>query len=297
MTNANVANFFWVGNISIYEILSIKSFIDNGFNVNLWTYQNSFENIDELAILDVNICDASKILDKKLMYKFSQGKQKSNPASFANLFRLELLQKVGGWWFDLDCICIKDVSKFEALALNKKYIFGLEYKNYVGNSVLYFQDKTLLQDLIKRVYLEIDKNNYKFYWGQIGPDLISSFLLKTNLINEAVEQKYFYDIPAKKFNSLLKVREEYQEVQTYFDKDALVCHIWNEMFKKHIYNKNKLPPKNSILDKFFEKHKSYNLENKKRYSRMIMFRFLPLISKFYKVIYRVKILIKNYKNI
>lgn len=296
MTNTNVANFFWVGNISIYEKLSIKSFIDNGFNVNLWTYQDSLKNKRDLVGMDINICDASNILEKDLMHKFSQGKQKSNPASFANLFRLELLKKEGGWWFDLDCICLKDVSEFENLTSTKEYIIGCEYENYVGNSVLYFRDNKLLEDLIKEVYKEIDKNNFNFYWGQIGPDLISNFLLKKNLINEAVDQKYFYDISAKEFDMLLKVRGEFREVQAYFDNDALVCHLWNEMFKKHIYNKNYLPPKNSLLDKFFERHMANQLEDKKRYSRMIMLRFLPLFSKFYKIIYRLKILIKNNKN-
>ena len=33
-------------------------------------------------------------------------------SSFANIFRLELLNKYGGWWFDADCICIKNVQDF-----------------------------------------------------------------------------------------------------------------------------------------------------------------------------------------
>ena len=159
MTNTNVANFFWVGNISIYEILSIKSFIDNGFNVNLWTYQDSLKNKRDLVGMDINICDASNILEKDLMHKFSQGKQKSNPASFANLFRLELLKKEGGWWFDLDCICLKDVSEFE--------LSYMEAKKWYSVWPIDTATKNKIPELVK---LTFTRQSLEYEWI-INPDI------------------------------------------------------------------------------------------------------------------------------
>ena len=114
----NQANFFWIGNLSNYEILTLKSYISNGFDVKLWTYENKIPNIAIIKDLDLKIENAEKILEEDLIYKFSQGSQKASPASFANLFRLHLMIKEGGWWFDLDCICLKNVKEFRALAEN-----------------------------------------------------------------------------------------------------------------------------------------------------------------------------------
>ena len=56
--NLQVANFFWGGELSSYEIANILSFKKNNFKVNVWSYQ-------ELDLPDgINLCDAGKIISK-----------------------------------------------------------------------------------------------------------------------------------------------------------------------------------------------------------------------------------------
>ena len=49
----NQAEFFWIGNLSNYEILTLKSYISNGFDVKLWTYENKIPNINIIKDLDL----------------------------------------------------------------------------------------------------------------------------------------------------------------------------------------------------------------------------------------------------
>ena len=66
----NQANFFWIGNLSNYEILTLKSYISNGFDVKLWTYENKIPNINIIKDLDLKIESAEKILEEKFNESF-----------------------------------------------------------------------------------------------------------------------------------------------------------------------------------------------------------------------------------
>lgn len=288
------ANFFWIGKLSNYEILTLKSYLNNGFIVKLWTYENKISNIDIIKDLDIEIANAEKILEEDLIYKFSQGSQKANPASFANLFRLHLMVKEGGWWFDLDCVCLKNVEEFITIAKNSEFVLGSEYKNYVGNSVMYFKSKNIAKKLIDEINIEINKNNYNFYWGQIGPDLITEYFLKNNLMHLVLEKKYFYNTEAKDFRLFLESKNKFKNIMIENHNQSLTCHLWNEMFNKYSYNKNYMPPKNSYLEHLFNVHYPECLSNK-RYKKSVMWRFLPIVNYFYKFIFKVKIYKRNYK--
>lgn len=290
----NKANFFWVGKLSIYEILSLKSFLANGFEISFWTYEEKIENLYLLRDLNIKIKDASEILDIKLIEKFSQGKQKASPASFANLFRLEVLLKNGGWWFDLDCICLKNAENFKQLVSDKDYILGREYENYIGNSVMYFSKPEIAQELVRNINQLASEKNYTFYWGEIGPDLITNYFSKNKLMESTLDEKYFYSVKAKNFNYFLKTNSKDRNLIEHQLKDSYVCHTWNEMMRKYNYNKNNLPPKFSYLGKLFSKYYQ-NAPSKKRYSNLVNVRFVYGFGFLNKLFYRIKILLKNRK--
>ena len=128
--NINVANFFWVGELTQYEILSFNSFLNNGFNVNLWTYFSKWNKKNNNLLNEkIKLKDASEIVNESYLMKFTQDSQKSNMSSFSNLFRFELLKKGYGWWFDSDCICLRNAKDFIKLNNNKQFILGLEYES------------------------------------------------------------------------------------------------------------------------------------------------------------------------
>ena len=66
-----IANFFWNGNLTIYEKSNLLTFLENDFIVKVWSYQNL-----ELP-KGIELCNAAEIVPKKMLEKFTQNFQKS----------------------------------------------------------------------------------------------------------------------------------------------------------------------------------------------------------------------------
>ncbi len=287
-SNLDHANFFWMGDLTIYEIANIQSFIKHGFKVIIWTYDQNLEKNTNLK--EVSFKDANLVLKESLLMKFKQGRQKSSLSSFSNLFRYELLKKYGGWWFDMDCICLKNIDEFIELTNNKEFVIGRERKNYTGSSVLYFNDTKILDELIQEVDSRAIKNDYIFFWGEIGPDLISEIILKNNLMKETLDENYFYKISADKFYKFFE-----NKTNLMIDiEDSYIIHTWNEMFNRFLISKKRLPPKGSIL----YDHLYSSIDNPsliKTSSIFFNLRFKKFIRILIKIIFRIKIMYKNYR--
>ena len=284
------ANFFWEGPISNYEIASINSFVKSGFSVNLWTYnQELFSEINT----EVNIIDASNILKKDTLYQLNQNYQKANYSSFSNLFRYKLLETYGGWWFDSDCFCHKEVDEFVNLTKDREYVLGLEKENYVGSAVMYFNDLSLLKKIQERAYSVIENKNYRLRWGEIGPDLITETVISEGLINTIFPPDYFFPISPTNiqalFNSKISIDDKDKINQSF------TCHTWNEMFRKYNINKTIYPPRNSYLFNQFHINNIEYTSERKIYSKLFMLRFNSVISILFKLFSRIKVIIKNYK--
>jgi hypothetical protein len=287
VSNLDHANFFWMGDLTIYEIANLQSFIKHGFKVIIWTYDKNLEkntNLKEVCFKDANL-----VLNESLLMKFKQGRQKSSLSSFSNLFRYELLKKYGGWWFDMDCICLKNLDEFIKLTNNADFIIGRERENYTGSSVLYFNDVKILDELIQEVEFRAKQNDYSFFWGEIGPDLISEIILKNNLMNNTLDENYFYKISADKFHKFFE-----NKINLMTDiEDSYVLHTWNEMFNRFLISKKRLPPKGSIL----YDHLNTSLDNLTQFKTSGLFfnlRFKKSIRILIKIIFRIKIMYKNY---
>jgi len=278
--NIEVANFFWGGNLTPYEEANFFSFLNNGFNVNVWSYQ-------KLTLpKEIAIRDANEIISKEFLLKFTQNFQKSNMSSFSNLFRYELMLKEGGWWFDSDCVCLKDVSNFSKLAKNQKFVLALENPDLVGSSVMYINDKIVAEMLLDETNKRINENNYKFFWGEIGPYLITDVLKANNLFEKTIKTEYFYKIKPEEFYMLFDP-DSTSNVDTLL-KDSLVCHTWNEMFRKFYIEKKKLPPKSSYLSN----HITNNVyTNSKHYGLFFKLRFNFILKYIFKTLSRIKTLI------
>ena len=96
----------WVGKkpFSILEVLSIKQYQKLDFTVNLWLY-NSIENIPDGVIVH----DANEIMPEDSIFKFDRPDHfgHGSVSHWSDIFQLTLLQKVGGWYSQLDVTCLK----------------------------------------------------------------------------------------------------------------------------------------------------------------------------------------------
>lgn len=104
-----VVHGLWIrGALSPLEILTVLSYIRQGFRFKLWTYDQPtvYPVIDGLEIGDANlIIPDSQVFSYKHSNQFGHGK--GSYAGFSDVFRYKLLYEQGGWWTDMDVTCLK----------------------------------------------------------------------------------------------------------------------------------------------------------------------------------------------
>lgn len=99
----DVINGLWIGKIDKPQYMSINSFLKHGHRYQLWTYEP-----EQLVPVGTIIKDANEIVSKSILDKWRESKHRLQ--TFANYFRYKLIYKIGGWWMDLDCICVKSLD-------------------------------------------------------------------------------------------------------------------------------------------------------------------------------------------
>jgi len=120
--SGEIVNGLWLGKLGDMQLLSIKSFLKRGHRYILWVYNGVDQSLIPDNIPDgVTIMDANDILDKKYIFYHWTG----NLATFADIFRFKLLYDRGGWWVDLDLVCLKSLP-------DVNFFFGGERTKQTG---------------------------------------------------------------------------------------------------------------------------------------------------------------------
>jgi len=93
-----VIQSLWIGSpLSNLEKLCVQSFLDHGHEFHLYVY----DDIDGIPG-GATVKDANEIISSSEIFQFKGGY-----AQFSDLFRFEMLHKIGGFWVDMDSVCIK----------------------------------------------------------------------------------------------------------------------------------------------------------------------------------------------
>ena len=111
MKNKTIVQSLWIGpELSTLEQLCCHSFIKCGHIFHLYTY----EKVD-------NIPSEVKVLDANQIIPFSELEMiKKDQLPFSDIFRYKMLYEKGGYWVDLDMICLKKLN------FKEPYIFSSE---------------------------------------------------------------------------------------------------------------------------------------------------------------------------
>jgi len=254
----SIINALWIGKLGKLQLLSISSFLKQGHEYILWIYPNIDEELIPTNIPDgVIVKDANKILDKKYIFKHWSG----NYATFADIFRFKLLHEQGGWWSDLDLICLRKLPEVQYFfggerrkrtgafktKLSHSYWIGL-MKFPAGNPILKFVYTTMLNKLDD---FKIINKNIQFTFGQ-------------KLLGEKLKEQYGEmflwtknDVDLDLFNPLAF----YDMIDFYKKNTTKCCRRWgwpeqdinnilNNSYTIHLYN--------TIIKKLDEKHGTCN---------------------------------------
>ena len=155
---------FWHGGaLSPYELFCLKSFIDCGYAVDLYTY-----DLKLVAPAGVRVCDAAELVSRDEVFVYqAEGFGKGSPSAFSNYFRYKLLAERGGWWIDTDVVCLTDcipvVNEF----------FARQDKDFVACGTMYFPPR---HPIMLRCLEQTIKLGRTVKWGNTGPHMLTRVL-------------------------------------------------------------------------------------------------------------------------
>lgn len=112
MSQDNLVHGLWIGSeLQSLELLTIKSFLDMGANFNLWHYKPIKTKLPK----ELNLRNANEILPEESIFQYPKntylGFGGGSFAGFSDVFRYKVLYEHGGWWTDMDVVCLKPLNE------------------------------------------------------------------------------------------------------------------------------------------------------------------------------------------
>ena len=211
----------WIGpELSVMEQLSIGSFLKNGHEYHLYTY-------DQLPKVPPGtvIRDANEILPRSSIFQY---RDQASYAGFSNFFRYKLLLERGGWWADTDLVCIIPFNFTEA------HVFGSEMcdgREVVASGILKAPAGSEAMAYAWTVCQS--KDPAKLRWGETGPKLVAEVVDKYSLHRYVKPHHIFCPIAYLDWRDVL--RPESREL---LYETSYAVHLWNEMWRAAGQDKN-----------------------------------------------------------
>jgi hypothetical protein len=246
-------HMFWAyGNFSNLEKISAKSFLKNGYQLNIWTY-GDISNAPPGAILK----NAREILPESFFFQLPNG----SCAPFSDLFRYAVLNKVGGLWVDTDVIALRPlepltepflVTERTPVGAVKKFIKEILLKRAsfrINNNVI-FNPTPSPGNIIDLAYLYSERfPKVKIRWSELGPDLLSAI--------EKIYPKHGFSVKAPEFANSIDYwicPRTLLEPGVKLHPDAVFLHLYNETWRNSKIDKNAPFPKRSLMSFFAEEY-------------------------------------------
>lgn len=215
----------WIGSrLSPIELLCIHSFLEHGHEFHLWVYDKIETPLPEKVVIE----NASDIIPKEEVFCYQNmnqyGHGKGSYAGFSDIFRYKLLFEKGGWWTDMDVVCIKPLN-FE-----EEYVFRTHHDfPVVGNIMKCPKGSLLMLDCFREAKALVDAHNKN--WNK--PIEILNRNIEKHQLN-----KYIKEITNP--DSWLFVRKLlYKKLKP--KAEWFVIHLLNEEWRKNNIDKNAIP--------------------------------------------------------
>lgn len=229
---------FWSGELTPYEMLCLRSFVDHGHTFDLYTFESDLS-------VPVGVCvrDAAEILGPEEFFVYGDGLGKGSPAAFANLFRYKLLAKKGGWWVDTDVLCLSgDLPAFTEF-------FAAEDETVINVAVLFFEPQ---HPLMIRCFDEARRMGRAARWGDAGPYLFTRLVKEFGYRDRTLPTEQCYSVHHYWASDILRPsRYAHLSERT---KSSPFVHLYNASLSLRGVQKSKFPPKGSMLHHWIEQH-------------------------------------------
>ncbi len=255
----------WVGpELSWLEQLCLKSFVDHGHEVVLYSY-DTIKGVPE----GITLADANDILPADKIIRHAKT---GSPAYHADVFRLHMIQQTDYVWADTDAFCV------QPWVFTGKHFHGWisDKVSQVNNGVLQLPktSKTL------KAMLEFTSDEYPIPpwlsdekrdklqtlkdrgdgvhvsllpWGVWGPDALSWFLKSTGEIKYSKPGHVIYPVPFKSAGSVLNPKH-IDYVRDFIKDDTLSIHFWGRRFRNVAAKWGGIAPEGCYVHELLRRH-------------------------------------------
>jgi hypothetical protein len=254
----------WIGGpLSWLEQLSLRSFVDKGQKITLFSYDD-IPNVPEGVIHR----DGREIIDTEDFIKYEL---KNSFALFADLFRLHMIHKCPGMiWVDTDVYCHRPMD------YETDYVLGFELpgEKRVNNAVLGLpSDSEMLAQMLaftedrhsiapflpkakQRDYRQKAEAGAPVHvsqqpWGIWGPSMVTHYVHLLGLADKVLPLEAFYPVT---FPDRAKFLRPAKVVEAIVTDETTALHLWASNKKQLGKLHHGLPPKGSYLDKLVRLH-------------------------------------------
>jgi hypothetical protein len=219
----------WIGpSLSPLERLSLHSFLYNGHQVHLYVYRD-IPNIPPGVI----VMDAHDIVPEKEIFLG----QRNNGIfdgyeAFSDFFRYTLLYKEGGWWSDLDVICLQPFDFPESHLFASHFKAKQVDENVVSGCVMKLPQKSREAAYCLDACNNIKDKNTITYSG-IGPRLVTEMTDKFNLHSFIQPPHVFCPIQWWEINRLIIPNRDFQITPVMYGIHCFNVRWTDDGFDKH----------------------------------------------------------------
>jgi Alpha 1,4-glycosyltransferase conserved region len=259
MTSQSIQGLWVSGKLSLMEQLSIKSFLANGHEYHLYVY-GDVTNIPPGTVVK----DGRDILPESRIFTIQEGWGSGSLSGFADIFRYHLLRLKGGWWVDMDVICLKpfDFAAEHVIVTS----FEGQYGELANNCILKMPQDSQLATYLSEFCDRCDPSKVGF--GDLSPILIQKTLKEKDFQEyqkylvpyttfcpiswREVLTKVAYHVPptllenTKEFVKS-KVRQNHRIGR--ITQDSYAVHLWNEIWRQNQLDKNDSFAKNCLYER------------------------------------------------
>ncbi len=221
----------WVGpELSVMEQLSVSSFLQNGHQYHLYVYDD-VANIPEGAVVK----DGNEILPASRIFQY---KQQPSYSGFSNFFRYKLLLERGGWWVDIDTICLKPFDFCEDYVFSSEMAMG---QDFINSGICKVPAKS---DVMAYAWAVCEqKDPEKLVWGEIGPRLIAAAVKEFSLERYKQPPEVFCPLG---YGDWQKVLEPGADLK--LNERSYAIHLWNERWRAARQDKNASYPEDCFYE-------------------------------------------------
>jgi hypothetical protein len=256
MSDNTTIQGLWIGpRLSALERLSIASFLANGHAFHLYAY-DPIDGVPEGA----RVLPAGAVLPRSRIFRYTEarygrrpnirstvlGPKKGSYGGFANLFRYKLLLETGGWWVDLDTVCLRPLDFAGEYGFSSEMDKGAEVADLAAIKV------PARSALAEYLFQESDnKSTEELYFGETGPHLLGRAIAQFGLQQYVQPSSAFCPIDCGEWETVLHPGGDSR-----IGPEAFAVHLWNEMWRRNGRDKDAAYPPDCLFERLKSRYRT-----------------------------------------